>query len=39
MSVNGGIAIKSNFNAFAKSFLTAEQIHIGAVQYVDYDSQ
>ena len=37
-SVNGGIAIKSNFNVFAKSFLTAEQIHIGAVQYVDYDN-
>ena len=37
-SVNGGIAIKTNFDAFAKSFLTGEEIHIGAVQYVDYDN-
>ena len=37
-SVNGGIAIKTKFNAFARCFLTNEQIHIGAVQYVDYDN-
>jgi hypothetical protein len=38
-SVNGGIAIKTNFDAFRKSFKTNEQIHIGQVEYVDYDRE
>ena len=37
-NVNGGIAIRSNFNALTKSFKTNEQIHIGSVQYVDYEN-
>ena len=37
-SANGGIAVKTNFDAFGRSFLTNERIHIGAVQYVDYDN-
>ena len=37
-SANGGIAVKTNFDAFGRSFLTNEQIHIGAVQYVDYNN-
>ena len=38
-SVNGGIAIKTNFDAFRKSFKINEQIHIGQVEYVDYDKE
>lgn len=37
-SANGGVAIKSNFQSFVGSFKTNEQIHIGGVQYVDYDN-
>lgn len=37
-SANGGIAIKSNLQDFVSSFKTNEQIHIGGVQYVDYDN-
>ena len=37
-STSGGIAIKTNFNAFTNSFITDERIHIGQVQYVDYDT-
>ena len=36
-SANGGIAVKTNFDVFVKSIRTNEQIHIGQVQYVDYD--
>lgn len=37
-SPNGGLAIKTRFDSFVKSFVTEEKIHIGKVQYVDYDS-
>lgn len=32
-----GIAIKTDFNSFKKSFTCSEEIHIGSVNYVDYD--
>lgn len=35
---NSGIAIRTNPNALAESFITNEQIHIGCVRYVDYDN-
>lgn len=38
-SANSGIAIKTNFASFVESFITDEKIHIGAVQYIDYDSE
>ena len=37
-STNGGLAIKTRFGAFVESFITDENIHIGKVQYVDYDN-
>ena len=37
-SANGGLAIKTRFDSFVKSFITDEKIHIGKVQYVDYDN-
>ena len=38
-SANSGIAIKTNFDSFLASFITEEQIHIGKVKYIDYDSE
>lgn len=38
-SANSGIAIKTNFTSFVESFITDEKIHIGKVQYIDYDSE
>ena len=38
-SANSGIAIKTNFESFVESFITDEQIHIGKVKYIDYDSE
>ena len=38
-SANSGIAIKTNFASFVESFITHEEIHIGEVQYIDYDSE
>lgn len=38
-SANSGIAIKTNFDSFVASFITNEQIHIGQVKYIDYDSE
>ncbi len=35
---NSGIAIRTNPDALEKCFITNEQIHIGQVQYVDYDN-
>ncbi len=35
---NDGIAIKTNFESFKKSFICSEDINIGSVSYVDYDS-
>ena len=37
-STNGGLAIKTRFDSFVRSFITEEKIHIGQVQYVDYDN-
>lgn len=37
-SANGGLAIKTHFDSFVKSFITNENIHIGRIQYVDYDT-
>ncbi len=37
-STNGGLAIKTRFDSFVKSFITDENIHIGKVQYVDYEN-
>ena len=34
---NSGIAIRTNPDDLKKCFITNEQIHIGQVQYVDYD--
>ena len=38
-NANSGIAIKTNFDSFVASFITDEKIHIGEVQYIDYDSE
>lgn len=38
-SANSGIAIKTNFDSFVKSFITDEQMHIGTVKYIDYDNE
>ena len=37
-SVNGGIAIRSNLNSLINSLKVNEKIHIGKVQYVDYEN-
>ena len=34
-----GIAIKTNFDSFKKSFICSEDIYIGKVSYVDYKSE
>ena len=33
-----GLAIKTDFNSFKNSFTCSEEIYIGSVNYVDYDS-
>ena len=38
-SANSGIAIKTNFDSFVASFITDEQMHLGKVKYIDYDSE
>lgn len=38
-SANSGIAIKTNFDSFVASFITDEQMHLGKVNYIDYDSE
>lgn len=38
-TIQGGIAIKTRFHIFIESFIAYERIHIGMVNYVDYDSQ
>ena len=35
---DNGIAIKTNFDSLAKSFISSEVIHIGKISYIDYDS-
>ena len=37
-STQGGIAIKTRFESFVNSFRIDERLHIGRVQYLDYDS-
>ena len=34
---DNGIAIKTNFDSLAKSFISSEVIHIGKISYIDYD--
>ena len=36
-NANGGLAVKTGFDSFVKSFITEDRIHIGKVQYADYD--
>lgn len=38
-SASSGIAIKTNFDSFVASFITDEQMHLGKVKYIDYDSE
>ena len=33
-----GIAIKTNFDSFAKSFTSSEEIFIGRINYIDYET-
>ena len=37
-SASGGLAIKTRFDSFVNSFITEDTIHIGKVQYIDYDN-
>ena len=36
---DSGIAIKTNFDSFAKSFTTSQDIFIGKVNYIDHDTE
>ena len=35
---DNGIAIKTNFDSFAKSFTSSEAIYIGKISYIDYET-
>ena len=35
---NGGIAVSTNYRDFTESFICAEEVYVGKVKYIDFDS-